>query len=80
MLLLTVVLPLTEPVNVLYEYAPTKNEMPPPCEFAPLEEEDEVLDADVDELQEVILLLEMVHLLLLTEVLPFTEPSDKKNV
>ena len=63
-------LPLTEPVSMMYEYAPTKNEIPPPCAFAPLEEEDSELDADVDAMQEVILLLEMVHPLLLKVVLP----------
>ena len=44
---------------LLYEYAPTATDIPPPYALAPKEEEDE-LDFNDDAVQLVIVLLEMV--------------------
>jgi hypothetical protein len=76
LLLLTVVPPTTEPEDVMYEYAPTTREIPPPYTFAPLEVEEKELDVDDDAEQDVSVLLDKVKLLLLTVVPQETEPAD----
>ncbi len=76
LLLLTVVPPETEPVDVMYEYAPTASDIPPPYTFAPMLRNWEGLDVDDDAEQKVNVLLEMEKLLLLTVVPPETEPAD----
>ncbi len=55
------VLPVNVSSRVLYEYAPTEIEIPPPYTFAPEEEEEEeVLDVDDDAVQLVKVLFETV--------------------
>jgi hypothetical protein len=69
--------PETDPFDGVYEYAPTKSEIPPPCTFKPMEDVVKVgRDADDDAVQKVNMLLDKVKLLLLTVVPPATEPLD----
>jgi hypothetical protein len=76
LLLLTVVPTATEPADVMYEYAPSTSETPPPYTLAPMERKVERLDVEDEAEQPVSVLLEIEKLLLLTVVPSKTVPSD----
>jgi hypothetical protein len=76
LLLLTVVPTATEPADVMYEYAPSTSETPPPYTLAPMERRVERLDVEDEAEQPVNVLLEIEKLLLLTVVPSKTVPSD----